>query len=123
VDLDRYETVDVSCGTRFCRRVEGIRGRVARGRRAANAFVIDGAERIARIGDVAHSEREENLLRIRRLTERRSKLLVVTFSGGNRMLEDRRIRRHAHDTVAHQARELPPVEHLARQVIYPDALA
>ena len=55
---------------------------------------------------------------------RLGELLVVGVAGRDRLLEDRRVRRDAHDgVVAHHALELATVDEVAREVVDPDALA
>src|SRR5690606_27497624 len=72
VHLYGDEAVDVRGGTPLGRGPLGIRMGVASGRYTTKAFVINLAERIARIGDVARGERKEYLLRIGGLAKRLS---------------------------------------------------
>src|SRR3954470_4848169 len=100
VDLDRHEPVD-----------------------AAGALVRV-AQQVAGLLDVLDGQGDERLLAVLGLLEDLAQLLVVGVALGDRLLEDRGVRRHAHDRVlAHQALELTLAEEGARQEVDPDALA
>ena len=86
-------------------------------------LVPDGTQQVAGVLDVLDRELQEDLLRVVLLRKILPELLVVGVPFGDRLLEDRRIRGHAHDRVlAHQPLQLALVDQAAREVVDPDAL-
>ena len=83
-----------------------------------------GSQEVAGVADVLAREPNEDLLRVVSLGENLAQLLVVGASLGERLLEDRRVRRHADDARRlHQPGERAAFEQIAREVVDPYALA
>jgi hypothetical protein len=81
-------------------------------------------QQVAGVLHVLHGEPEEDLLRVVLLGEHLAQLLVVGIPLRDRLLEDRRVRRHAdHRVLLQHPRELPALQHLPREEVDPDALA
>ncbi len=84
----------------------------------------DRAHQVAGLADVVDREREELLHGVVRQRGDLAQLLVVEVALGEGLLEDRRVRGDADDSVVgDQAGELAGVEHLARERVDPDAHA
>jgi hypothetical protein len=82
----------------------------------------DGLHQVAGTADVLHCQLEEDLGRVVLRLEELAELLVVPLAGGERLLEDRRVRGDADDRVLlHQPGELARLEHLARDRVDPRA--
>jgi len=80
----------------------------------ALAVVPDPAEQIAGVLNIGHCELEEDLFGVRRSFEAGAQLVVVGIALGDRLLEDRRVRRHADDRVlAHHPLEAPLMDELS----------
>jgi hypothetical protein len=80
------------------------------------------AHEIAGVLDVLGREREEDLLDVVVALELRAELVVVPLSGGERLLEDGRVRGDAdHCILVHESGEMAGLEHLSRKRIDPDA--
>ena len=85
--------------------------------------VVDRAEAVAGIADVGGLHQLEELPRAR-AGRRRGDLRIVRRPFGERLLEDRRVRRHPRQRVLGDLLlELPTVEHRAIDVVEPDRLA
>jgi len=89
------------------------------------ALVPDRPEIVERVADVGRRELKEDLLRIGlAAVEDLLQLLVVALAVRDRLLEDRRVRRHAdHGVLVHHPGQLSGLEHVAGEVVDPDALA
>ena len=87
-------------------------------------LLVHGGEHVERRVDVARGELQEDLLRIALGLEQLLQLRVVVVALRDRLLEDRRIRRLADDSVVlHELLQRAGLEHVPRQRIDPDRLA
>ena len=90
----------------------------------AASLVPDAAQEVARLGHVVVGQVQVDLLRVLEPLQALAELLVVRVALRDRLLEDRRVRRHADDgVVAHHPRQLARVQELTREEVDPDALA
>ena len=85
--------------------------------------LVGGREEVRGAAEVGESELEESLLGLRPAGSELRDLLVVGAALGDRLVEDRRVRREARDRVlVDVALERPLVEQLAGDVVEPEAL-
>ena len=90
----------------------------------APAPVPHRSHEVARPAHVLRGELEERLARLAALRAEPSQLLVVPRALGHRLLEDRRVRRDAADSVvAHHPLELPRLQEIAGEEVDPHALS
>ena len=88
------------------------------------AAVPDGSQQVARVLDVLDGQPQEDLLRVVLLGQHLAELLVVGVPFGDRLLEDRRVRRDADDGVLlHHPRELAAPQQVTGEKVDPDALS
>jgi hypothetical protein len=85
--------------------------------------VVGGLQDVAGVADVLQCQREEDLSRVVGLLEQLLQILVVGVPLRERLLEDRRVRRHARDGIlVHHPGELTRLEEVARERVEPDRL-